>query len=117
MPDRHKYHLIIATFAQTGKQSGMKTLEAMRKMLSMPIISNFNLNTSCTYNNTVITYKEAGELMSKLIKGGAADILSPPFTIESVSNRVGNVLENFWLHGEIESLKKEISKKTSINII
>jgi DNA-binding response OmpR family regulator len=51
----------------------------------------------------VITYKEGGELTTKLLKAGAADVLSPPFTSDAVYNRLNNVLQNSWLLTQLQA--------------
>ena len=52
----------------------------------------------------MITYKEGGELTTKLLKAGAADVLSPPFTSDAVFNRLNNVLQNSWLATQLREV-------------
>lgn len=52
----------------------------------------------------MITYKEGGELTTKLLKAGAADVLSPPFTSDAVFNRLNNVLQNSWLASQLREV-------------
>jgi DNA-binding response OmpR family regulator len=85
------FNLVVCSFAQTGKISGMKLLEMIRKSApQVPVISTKEKCQLLTYI-VVLTYKDGSDIGGKCLELGAVDVLAMPLTPEVVRNRVANV--------------------------